>query len=103
MLRTVLKGKESIYKKELQWILFCLKRPILLGSFTPCFRIGGAMELRESLEQTAKRELFEETGLKVKNFRFVDIFSGKDLYFKYPNNDEVYNIICIFLAEGVKW
>ncbi len=27
---------------------------------------GGAMEMGESLEQTAERELFEETGLKAK-------------------------------------
>jgi 8-oxo-dGTP pyrophosphatase MutT (NUDIX family) len=61
---------------------------------------GGAMELGESLEQTAERELFEETGLTAKKFKFVDILSGKNLYFKYPNGDEVYNVICVFLAEG---
>jgi 8-oxo-dGTP pyrophosphatase MutT (NUDIX family) len=54
---------------------------------------GGAMEIGETLEQTAERELFEETGLKARNFKFVDILSGKELYFKYPNGDEVYNVI----------
>lgn len=62
---------------------------------------GGSMELSESLEQTAERELFEETGLKAKKFKFIDILSGKDLYFKYPNGDEVYNVICVYLAEGI--
>lgn len=61
---------------------------------------GGAMEIGESLEQTAERELFEETGLKAENFKFIDVLSGKDLYFKYPNGDEVYNVICVYLAEG---
>ena len=61
---------------------------------------GGAMEIGESLEQTAERELFEETGLKASSFKFVDILSGKNLYFKYPNGDEVYNVICVYLAEG---
>jgi 8-oxo-dGTP pyrophosphatase MutT (NUDIX family) len=62
---------------------------------------GGAMEMGETLEQTAERELFEETGLKAKNFIFVDILSGKELYFKYPNGDEVYNVIGVYLAEGI--
>ncbi len=29
---------------------------------------GGAMEMGESLEQTAERELYEETGLKAKTW-----------------------------------
>ncbi|HJV16676.1 MAG TPA: NUDIX hydrolase [Bacillales bacterium] len=62
---------------------------------------GGAMEIGETLEQTAERELFEETGLKARNFKFVDILSGKELYFKYPNGDEVYNVIGVYLAEGI--
>ncbi|MFP5111758.1 NUDIX hydrolase [Bacillaceae bacterium C204] len=62
---------------------------------------GGAMEIGESLEQTAARELFEETGLKAKGFKFVDLLSGKDLYYKYPNGDEVYNVICVYIAEGI--
>jgi 8-oxo-dGTP pyrophosphatase MutT (NUDIX family) len=59
---------------------------------------GGAMEIGESLEQTAQRELFEETGLKAKSFKFIDVLSGSNLYYKYPNGDEVYNVICVYLA-----
>jgi 8-oxo-dGTP pyrophosphatase MutT (NUDIX family) len=62
---------------------------------------GGVMEIGETLEQTAERELFEETGLKARNFKFVDILSGKELYYKYPNGDEVYNVIGVYLAEGI--
>jgi len=62
---------------------------------------GGAIEIGESLEQTAERELYEETGLKAETLKFVDILSGKDLYFKYPNGDEVYNVITVYLAEGI--
>jgi len=61
---------------------------------------GGAMELAESLEQTAERELFEETGLRAENFKFLDLLSGHDFYFKYPHGDEVYNVISVYLAEG---
>jgi 8-oxo-dGTP pyrophosphatase MutT (NUDIX family) len=62
---------------------------------------GGAMEIGETLEQTAERELFEETGLNARNFKFVDILSDKELYFQYPNGDEVYNVIAVYLAEGI--
>jgi len=37
---------------------------------------GGAMELGESLEETAYRELYEETGLKAIKMELVDIFAG---------------------------
>ncbi|MEH7336907.1 NUDIX hydrolase [Neobacillus drentensis] len=60
---------------------------------------GGAMEIGETLEETAERELFEETGLKAIRLKFIDILSGSNLYFKYPNGDEVYNVICVYLAE----
>lgn len=62
---------------------------------------GGSMEIGESLEQTAERELFEETGLKAKSFKFIGLLSGSDLYFQYPNGDEVYNVISVYLAEGI--
>ncbi|PRO67149.1 hypothetical protein C6I21_00865 [Alkalicoccus urumqiensis] len=54
----------------------------------------------ESLEETAARELFEETSLTAENFRFVDMLSGQALYYQYPNGDEVYNIIAVYAAEG---
>ncbi|WP_066058302.1 NUDIX hydrolase [Robertmurraya korlensis] len=60
---------------------------------------GGAMEMGETLEQTAERELYEETGLKGNSFKFIDILSGSNLYYKYPNGDEVYNVICVYLAQ----
>lgn len=60
---------------------------------------GGAMEMGETLEQTAERELYEETGLKANSFKFIDILSGSNLYYRYPNGDEVYNVICVYLAQ----
>lgn len=62
---------------------------------------GGAIELGETLEQTAARELKEETNLTADNFSFLHLFSGNDFYFKYPNGDELYSIVALFLAEGV--
>ncbi|GAA0133949.1 NUDIX hydrolase [Paenibacillus sp. YSY-4.3] len=64
--------------------------------------IGGALELGESLEETAARELFEETSLTAKSFKFITILSGKDMYFKYPHGDEIYNVMAIFEAQEIE-
>ncbi|WP_218096130.1 NUDIX hydrolase [Paenibacillus solanacearum] len=59
---------------------------------------GGSMELGETLEEVAARELFEETGLKSRSLELFHIFSGKDLYYQYPNGDEVYNVVIAYLC-----
>lgn len=38
---------------------------------------GGSVELGESVEQTAERELFEETGLKAKKLELLGVYSGE--------------------------
>lgn len=63
--------------------------------------IGGGMELGESLEQTAARELLEEANLTAERFELLDVLSGKELYFKYPNGDETYTVIALYRAVGV--
>lgn len=62
---------------------------------------GGGMELAESFEETATRELYEETGLHANKLYFIDILSGKEWYFKYPNGDEVYNVIALYKCTDV--
>ncbi|WP_186578131.1 NUDIX hydrolase [Aquibacillus kalidii] len=62
---------------------------------------GGAMELGETFEETAKRELYEETGLVADDLTFVDLLSGEHLYYKYPNKDEVYNVIGLYETNSV--
>lgn len=60
---------------------------------------GGCVELGESVEAAARRELLEETGLTAGGLTLVGIFSGKDMYFTYPNGDEAYIISVIFLCD----
>ncbi|MGG3943706.1 NUDIX domain-containing protein [Peribacillus psychrosaccharolyticus] len=49
---------------------------------------GGLMDLGESFEEVAKREVFEETGLIVKNLQLLSVFSGSKYYLKISNGDE---------------
>ena len=63
--------------------------------------IGGGLELGESLEETAARELWEEAGLKAERFELLDVLSGSELFFRYPNGVETYTVIVLYKAVGV--
>lgn len=60
---------------------------------------GGSVELDEVVEDAAKRELFEETGLTANRLELFGIFSGKDTHYIYPNGDEVSNIDIVYLCH----
>lgn len=62
---------------------------------------GGGLELGESLEETAYRELNEETGLSAEKMTLLTVLSGKDYYFEYPNGDMLYSVISLFLAKNI--
>ncbi len=63
---------------------------------------GGSMEINETLEQVAARELYEETGLVAKELEFIGVFSGPDYYYCYPNGDEIYTVIHLYRAKHVR-
>jgi len=62
---------------------------------------GGATEPGEVVEEAARRETLEETGLQVGDISLFGVFSGPDLYYKYPNGDEVYNVTIVYLSREV--
>lgn len=57
---------------------------------------GGSMELYETIEETAIRELKEETGITAETLELVAVLSGKDYYFEYPNGDKMCTVIVLF-------
>lgn len=63
-----------------------------------CFP-GGSIELGEYVEETAQREVLEEAGIHVGNLRLLNVFSGEELYYKYPNGDEVYNVDVVYYTN----
>lgn len=46
---------------------------------------GGSVELGESVEQAAKRELLEETGLIASKLELLGVYSGEVMQYTYPN------------------
>lgn len=60
---------------------------------------GGSVELDEVVEEAAKRELFEETGLIAENLELFGVFSGKDTHYTYPNGDEVSNVDIVYVCK----
>lgn len=60
---------------------------------------GGSIELDEVVEDAAKRELFEETGLIAEELELFGVFSGKELHYIYPNGDEVSNIDIVYVCR----
>lgn len=60
---------------------------------------GGSVELDEKVEDAAKRELFEETGLTANSMELFGIFSGKETHHVYPNGDEVSNVDIVYICK----
>lgn len=60
---------------------------------------GGSIEMGETLEDVASRELAEETGLIAENLRLFNVYSGEKFYYQYPHGDEVYNVTTTYICE----
>lgn len=62
---------------------------------------GGCQDLGEDLRDTAVREAYEETGIKLdpKNIKLIDTLSGESRKNSYPNGDIVYNNTSLYLAD----
>lgn len=72
---------------------------------------GGLMELGESLEDTARREILEETGLHIGALQLCHVYSGQEYYIENPNGDKFYSVSAVYrtseyngelLADGIE-
>jgi len=59
---------------------------------------GGMIEPGESAEETACREVHEETGWRMTSPKLISVVSGRDSYYRYPNGDEVFSVTVVFAA-----
>ena len=60
---------------------------------------GGSLELGETFLDALNRELKEELNIKVINPQVINVYSGEDMHYTYPNKDEVYMISTAYLVE----
>lgn len=63
---------------------------------------GGLMELGETLENTARREVFEETNLHISNLKLINLYSGKDYVFTLDNNDQINVVTAVYHTNQFK-
>ncbi|MBO5555706.1 MAG: NUDIX hydrolase [Oscillospiraceae bacterium] len=96
--RLILCGGSVVVRNEKgQLLLQQRKHPV--GRW--CFP-GGLMELAESTEDTARRELWEETGLQAGKLRLIGVYSGPDALCRAANGDEWYVVNVAYAADDVQ-
>lgn len=95
--RSVVRVKAAVLVLNENGEILLLKRQnsdewgILLGNLRP----------GEALEDTASRELWEESGLTADDMRLLDLVSGPEYMKKHLGGDEVYYVIGVYEATGL--
>lgn len=63
---------------------------------------GGGMESGESAAEACEREVWEETGLKVRVTRLIGIYSNPDQLVVYNDGNKVFMVVMSFEAEIIE-
>lgn len=95
-------GKRPLLQCAASVIIINEHGELLLGKRTDNQKwgyAGGSMNLGESVEDCARRELLEEMNLIADELEFFMINSGEETHYIYPNGDEVYNVEIIYLCR----
>ncbi|MCA1055277.1 NUDIX hydrolase [Rossellomorea aquimaris] len=61
---------------------------------------GGLMEIGETFEESAIREVFEETNFSINQLQLFGLYSGKNAFATYPNGDQVFSLQIIFFTRN---
>lgn len=62
---------------------------------------GGLMELTESTEECARREVFEETGLTIGELELISISSGAKNFVRAENGDEFFVVTIVYATKDI--
>lgn len=60
---------------------------------------GGFMDLGENVQDTARREVYEETGLELEELALFGIYSGPQYDKTFANGDQVSIVLVIFICR----
>jgi len=60
---------------------------------------GGLMDLGETVSESAEREVFEETGLKVNDLNIFGVFSGPKFEVTYPDGNQTSSVAIGFFTS----
>lgn len=61
---------------------------------------GGFMDLNESIQDTARREVYEETGLGLNDLELFGIYSGPKYDKTFSNGDQVSLVQIVFICKS---
>ena len=63
---------------------------------------GGALESGESAAEACEREVWEETGLKVRATRLIGVYSNPDQLVIYSDGNKAFFVVLSFEAEIIE-
>lgn len=97
-------GHEAIYMPT-AGLIICKDKKVLLQKRADNGRWGmhgGGMNPEEEFLEALNREIKEEMNIEPINPKLFGIYTGKKMYYEYPNGDKVYVMNHVFLCEEYK-